>query len=238
MFADLFLIFMAFISATLTAVIGLGGGMLLLAVMPVSLPSLAVVPVHGVVQLSSNASRSLFGGREVAWALLPPFVVGVAIGGLLGSRVVLAVPPDYLPIPLGCFILLMTWLPKLKEQFKLPGKFVSLGIAQGLLTLFVGATGPLNMPVLLRHGLSGGQAVATHALLMTIVHAVKVLTFGLLGFAFTAYLPLMIGMIVAVTAGSWVGTKLRNRVPEELLKQVLKWLITLFAVKMLLPALL
>ncbi len=233
---SLFLIIMAFLSSTLTAVVGLGGGMLLLAVMPVVLPAAAVVPVHGVVQLCSNASRSLFGSRELVLRLLPAFFCGVLIGVSFGSQAVLAVPPEYLPIPLGCFILLMTWLPNLKERLRLPGKFLSLGFAQGFLTLFVGATGPLNLPILLRHGLTAGQVVATHALLMTIVHLLKVITFGLLGFTFVAHLPLMLGMIFAVTAGSWFGTKARNRVSETLLKKILQGLITLFALRMILTA--
>ncbi len=237
MLGVIFLILMAFFSATLTAVAGLGGGMLLLEVLPVVLPPAAVIPVHGVVQLSSNASRSLFGSRELVWSLFPAFSCGLLGGCLLGSQAVLAVPPEYLPIPLGLFILLMTWLPVVK-RLQLPGKFFSLGVVQGFLTLFVGATGPLNMPVLLRHGLGAGQVVATHALMMTLVHLLKVITFGLLGFAFAPYLPLMIGMILAVTAGSYVGTRLRHKLPDALLKKLLKALITLFALRMILGALL
>lgn len=231
-----FLLVMAFLSSTLTAAVGLGGGMLLLAVMPVVLPPVAVVPLHGVVQLSSNASRSLFGSREVVWSILPAFVFGVILGGVSGSQLVQAIPAQYLPIPLGLFILLLTWLPNLKEQLRLPGKFIGLGLAQGLLALLLGATGPLNMPVLLRQGYTGGQVISTHALLMTIVHLMKVVAFGLLGFAFAEHLSLMGGMIMAVTAGSFVGTKLRNRLPELLLKCILKGLVTLFALRMIVQA--
>jgi hypothetical protein len=48
----------------------------------------------------------------------------------------------------------MIWVPALKNHLLLPGSKVALVILQGILTLFVGATGPLNSPFLLQEGLS------------------------------------------------------------------------------------
>jgi uncharacterized membrane protein YfcA len=206
--------------------------------MSVFLPPAAVVPVHGVVQFASNASRGAFSPREIRRELLWPFLIGCLIGTLLGSRLVLQVPSAYLPIPLGTFILLMTWLPQIKKKLWFPGKFLSLGIVQAFLTLFVGATGPLNMPFLMRAGLTKDQLVVTAAAFMTIVHLVKIITFGLLGFTFAPYLGLMVWMVLAVIAGSYVGTKLRHKVPEQLFLKVFKLLISLLAVRMIVKALL
>ena len=50
----------AFVSSMLTAVLGIGGGVLWISVMPGLIVPAAVIPVHGVVQLASNASRALF----------------------------------------------------------------------------------------------------------------------------------------------------------------------------------
>lgn len=235
--ADPLLILTAFCTSSVTAVLGGGGGVLLISVMPLFLPPLAVVPVHGVVQLASNASRSLFAWQQVNWSIVRPFVGGLLVGCLAGARVVVAIPTGFLPVPLACFILLLTWAPDLKNRLKLPGKFLALGFVQAFLTLFVGATGPLNLPVLLRHGLSSGEIVVTQAVLMTLVHLAKVVTFGVIGFAFGAYLPLMAGMVLAVTAGSWAGTRLRHKLPEQLLKKAIKGLVTLLALRMLLAAL-
>jgi uncharacterized membrane protein YfcA len=43
-------------------------------------------------------------------------------------------------------------------------------------------------------------------------------------------------MVVAAAAGSWLGTKLRDRIPEEIFRQGLKVLITLLALRMILKA--
>jgi uncharacterized membrane protein YfcA len=229
----LLLIIVAFFTSTLTAVVGLGGGLLLLAVMAMILPPIAVIPVHGVVQLCSNLTRAWFGRRELVISLLIPFIFGVVLGGICGLPVLQSFPATALPLPLGLFILLLTWLPHGPVQLKLPGKFFTLGLVNGFITLFVGATGPLNMPVLLRHGLTGNQAVATMAALMTTVHLVKIAIFGLIGFAFAAYLPLIAGMVLSVTAGSWFGTRIRHRTREDLLRWTIKLLLTILALRMI-----
>lgn len=228
----------AFLSSSLTAVLGLGGGMLLISVMAVFLPPAAVVPVHGVVQFASNASRGAFSPKQIRRDILWPFLAGCILGALAGARVVLQVPTALLPIPLGIFILLMTWLPQIKKRLWFPGKFLSLGFVQAFLTLFVGATGPLNLPFLLRAGLTRDQLVVTAAAFMTIVHLVKIITFGLLGFAFGPYLVLMLLMIAAVISGSYAGTRLRHKIPEELFRRAFKLLITLLAIRMIIRPLL
>lgn len=235
---NLLLVIAAFLSSSLTAVLGLGGGMLLISVMSVFLPAAAVVPVHGVVQFASNASRGAFSPQDIRRDILWPFLTGCLIGTLAGSRIVLKVPAELLPLPLGLFILTMTWLPQLKKSLWFPGRFLSLGFVQAFLTLFVGATGPLNMPFLIRAGLSRDQLVVTGAAFMTIVHLVKIITFGLLGFAFGPYLALMLLMILAVISGSYVGTRLRHKVPERLFLRAFKLLITLLAMRMIIRALL
>lgn len=234
---ELLLMIVAFFTSTLTAIVGLGGGILLLALMAVILPPIALIPVHGAVQLCSNITRAWFGRTDLQIGLLPPFATGVILGGVFGIPALQSFPATALPLPLGIFILLLTWLPQGPATLRLPGKFFTLGLINGFITLFVGATGPLNMPVLLRHGLTGTQAVATMAALMTIVHLVKIAIFGLIGFAFASYLPLIAGMVVAVTAGSWVGTRIRRRTPGDFLRWAIKLLLTVLALRMIWMAL-
>ena len=127
---DTLLVIAAFLSSSLTAVLGLGGGMLLISIMSVFLPPGAVVPMHGVVQLARNASRGALAPREVRRDILWPFLAGCAFGALAGSRLVLRVPSEFLPILLGLFILLMTWLPQIKKRLWFPGRVLSLGFVQ------------------------------------------------------------------------------------------------------------
>ena len=232
--SELFLILVTFVASTTAAVVGLGGGILLISVMPGLIPTFAIVPVHGMVQIFSNLTRTLFGLRHMEWSLFAPFVVGAVLGASLGSMLLVDISSDYLPVIIGCFILLITWAPTIRSVPRIPGKFGIVGAVQTFLSLFVGVVGPLNMPFLIREGLSRDRLVITHSTQMTAVHIIKVSTFFLLGFAFAPYLYLMAGMILSATLGSWVGTRWRARVPEALFRTILKWVVTLLALRMVL----
>ena len=72
---------------------------------------------------------------------------------------------------------------------------------------------------------------------MTATHLCKIVVFGFVGFAFAPYLYLIAAMIVSATLGSWAGTKLRGRLPEELCKKIFKALISLLSIRMIVSAL-
>ena len=55
-----------------------------------------------------------------------------------------------------------------------------------------------------------------------------------LGFAVGPYLRLILGMMLSVTLGSYVGTRLRHRVPEQLFRRILRIVLTLLALRMIL----
>ena len=90
------------------------------------------------------------------------------------------------------------------------------------------------MPFLLRENLPRDRTVITHSVQMTSSHAMKILTFGFLGFAFAPYWKLVAGMIASASVGSYLGTQIRGRVPERAFRTALKWLVTLLAVRMIL----
>lgn len=48
----------SFLASLITVAFGIGGGALLLAVMAVTMPPAALIPVHGVVQVGSNLGRA------------------------------------------------------------------------------------------------------------------------------------------------------------------------------------
>lgn len=233
----LYLICFSFLTSTFTGVIGMGGGIMLISVMPGLIAPVAIIPVHGVVQLASNCSRVALGLRHMQWMILWPFLGGSVVGALLGSRIVVRLDPDIMTLTLGVFILLAVWVPIPQGNFRLPGHFAVLGALQTGLSLFVGATGPVTNAFLLRQGLSKDRLVITAGLLMMVTHLLKIVVFGMIGFAFAPYLPLIAGMIVAVTLGSFVGTRLRGRLSEALFRKIFKVLVTFLALRLIINAL-
>ena len=232
-----FLIGVSFLTSTFTGIIGIGGGLMLISVMPGLLPAAAIVPVHGAVQLASNSSRVFFGLRHIEWRIFWPFLAGAAPGAIGGSSAVVHLSFDRLPLYLGIFVLFVTWIPVPKRSFRLPGHFVFLGATQTLLSLFVGVTGPLTNAFLVREELPKDRLVVTHGSVMTVTHLCKIIVFSFVGFAYTPYLPLIGGMLVAVIAGSWFGTKIRDHLSEAFFRNIFKVLITLLSLRMIVNAL-
>lgn len=67
-------------TSLLTAVAGLGGGMLLLALMAQLFAPSILIPLHGVAQFFSNANRGWIHRSELEWSYLRPFVIDSIVG--------------------------------------------------------------------------------------------------------------------------------------------------------------
>ena len=73
-------------------------------------------------------------------------------------------------------------------------------------------------------------------MLMSFQHGFKVLAFGLFGFAFGPYLPLLIGLLVFGFLGTLAGKTVLNRLPEQVFRNGLKAILTILALRLLYDA--
>ena len=230
---EILLVVIALVTSTLTAITGIGGGMLLIASMPGLLPAPAIVPVHAMVQLFSNSSRAVFGWHFLRWEFLLAFVAGSIAGGLIASAITLEINLEYTPLIIAAYILFTVWGPRLDFKRPIRGEFVLIGMLQTGLGMMVGATGPMGYAAMLRRGLQRDALVVTAALMMTFTHLIKIILFVLLGFSFVSYWEIIVGMSAGVILGALLGTRIRYKIPENLFKQALKWLLTLLALRMI-----
>ena len=230
---EILLISLAFVTSMLTAITGVGGGMILIACMPGLLPASAIVPVHGMIQLFANSSRAFFGWRFLRWDFVLAFIGGAIVGGLISAAISREINLEYTPLLIAAYLLYTVWGPKLELKKPLAGEFAIIGMLQTGLSMIIGATGPLGQAALLRHQLKRDSLVVTAALMMIFTHLIKVILFALLGFAFLSYWKIIIGMSAGVIVGAFVGTHIRYRIPEALFRKALKWLLTLLALRMI-----
>ena len=230
---ELLLILVAFGTSMVTAVVGMGGGLILIAFMPGLLPAAAIIPVHAIVQLCSNSSRALFGWRFIRWEFSVAFVLGSVAGGLLASQLMSRIDLAYSPLIIAAYILFNVWGPKIEFKNSPRGEFLTIGFVQTGLGMMVGATGPLGQSTLLRKGLARDALVVTTAVLMTITHIVKITLFGLLGFSFFSYWKIIAGMSLGVILGAYIGTHLRYKVAETYFRPIVKWVLTLLALRII-----
>jgi len=100
----------------------------------------------------------------------------------------------------------------------------------GATGLFVaGYTKAQNLP---RHG-----HVATHAALMTVQHSLKVVVFGILGFAFGAWLWVVIALGLAGLFGTLIGRIALGRMSDLGFRRALDVLLVLIALRLIWSAL-
>jgi uncharacterized membrane protein YfcA len=230
----------AFFTAMLSAIVGMAGGIILLSIMLLFLEPLVVIPLHGVIQLVSNSSRTYIQRSHVDWGIAWRYGLLLLPLGYLGLQVALAMPPNVTRVLIGVFVLVATWRPAWlmfgthPEASDPHRRFLWLGGAAGFLGVTIGATGPLIAPFFLNLGLVRQAIVGTKAACQTLGHVAKIILYGAIGFAFGDYLTLLLGMSVLVIAGTWVGSRLLDRVNERAFTILFRTALTLVALRLVL----
>jgi len=226
----------SFIGSFITTALGLGGGALTIATMALIMPPAVLVPIHGAVQLGSNFGRALLLARHILFNIMPMFILGSLIGIAIGGKLVVTLPVYVLQSILAVFILYSTWAPRFTAHKPRKSTFFGVGIVGAFATMFVGATGSLVAPFALAASKVRQQFVATQASFMTVHHAFKLVTFGILGFAFGPYIPLLVGLILFGFVGTYIGKLALNRVPEKRFRHLLKVILTIMACRLIYDA--
>lgn len=227
------LIVTAGLTSMMTAALGIGGGMLLLVVMASVLPIAALIPVHGLVQLGSNGNRALMTSKHIDGQMFKLFALGTLLGAIIASLVVVQLPLTFIQISIGAFLLYMLWGPKPKAKEMSPKGTFMAGAFTTFVSMFVGATGPLVATFVHRNNYSKMTLTATFAACMTFQHGLKAVVFLGIGFAFWAWLPLIIAMIASGALGTYIGLKVLKRIPSERFKSGFKIILSLLAARLL-----
>ncbi|MDO4897104.1 MAG: TSUP family transporter [Moraxella sp.] len=222
-----------FFTSALAGITGLGGGTILLGLMPMFLTASAIIPVHGVAQLSSNISRVWFGRRDLDLTHFRPFIIGAVVGVVFFGTAVKFVKLDLIPLFIAVYILLTQWSKTVNRLLRSFESFYLIGFLQTGIGLFVGAPGPLHMPLLMKKYDNKDIVVTVGSLMMTLVHTLKLVVYVALGFSFIEYWQVIVFMVVSASFGSWAGVQLRNRLPTSWLKTALPYLLTIIALKII-----
>ncbi|WP_425641735.1 sulfite exporter TauE/SafE family protein [Marinomonas gallaica] len=230
------LVVTAGLTSLFTASFGAGGGVMLLGVMAQILPPQLIIPLHGVVQLGSNAGRSAMSWRHIDWPLIGTFLPGAIIGALIGQFVLVALEPSVMYLSIAVFILFLCWGPKLPKLVL--GKFgtVLAGAITTFLTLFVGATGPLVAAFIKQVFVDRFRTVATFATAMSLQHVLKIVVFEQVGFPITPWLPLLLCMVISGAIGTWIGLKVLRKVSDHHFNRIFNIILTLLAGRLFIQA--
>jgi uncharacterized membrane protein YfcA len=230
----LVLVATSFAASLITVAFGIGGGGVLLAVMAILVPPAALIPTHGVIQIGSNLGRALITFGRIFWPAIPAFAAGSVIGAAAGGAIVVSLPPAWVQIGVGCFVI---WSVIGRPPSGLRDWPLLVGAVSSFLTMFFGATGLFVATYTKSHNLPRHAHVATHATLMTVQHGVKTMAFGLLGFTFAHWLAFVAVMIAAGFLGTLAGKLLLNRIDDHGFRRALDAILIILSIQLIVAGL-
>lgn len=233
------------LTSILSGVIGMAGGMVLMAVMVAVLSVPAAMVLHGVTQLTANGSRCYLLREHIRWGVLPPYILGTSVAAL-GFALIGFIPPAGVVLLL---VGLFPWLGRLTPHLRgldieRRATATGCGFIVTLAQLTAGASGPLLDVFFLQTTLTRHEVIATKALTQTVGHLVKLLYYGVVikllaetavmaadGTVLSGEVPLWLYplAIIAAVTGTKIGTMILDRMSETNFKRYSTWIILTIA---------
>jgi uncharacterized membrane protein YfcA len=194
------------------------------------------IPVHGVIQFSSNLTRTWLLRKFVNWSIVIRFTILLPIGVYIGLQIFQNMDSDNIKNIIGIFILLALTLQNLKfiKSFFVPYyAFYFIGLITGVLNILVGVIAPL-LAVILKQSISEKKSiVGTLGYFGLIGNLLKIIGFSLIGFSFYEYIDTFLMIIPATLVGSRVGQLLLNKISNKIFMIIFQIILIGLAIRLL-----
>ena len=177
--AALFILVLAFGTATLSGVFGMAGGLVLMGGLALVLPVSAAFVTHGLLQLVANGWRAILHRQHVAWRIVALYALGSLIAGGVVSLIALAPSKPALFLFMGLLPALL-WLPQdwIRLDAAKPAQALVSGVLVTAVNLTAGVAGPLLDIFFVRTALTRHVIVATKAATQVFAHLAKIIVYG------------------------------------------------------------
>lgn len=216
------------LTAALTAVVGYGGGTILMAVLLQFMNPLIAIPFHGLVQVFSNGWRVWLFRAHISWPLTWRFALLLPLGVVLGLWFFQGLGKTAIEVMIGLFVLGSLFTRQLKRfrNKDLPlWAFVPLGFVTGILNMMLGVVAPLLGVLTVRRELNKEALIATLGGFALAGHLAKVIAFGTIGFRFGDYLLPLAVMAPSVMLGGLLGKRILGLFSEAVFQVIFKSLL-------------
>ena len=177
--AGAFIVAMSFVTAAISGVFGMAGGLMLKGALALVLPVSATFVVHGLLQLVANGWRAILHRKFVSWKIVAIYALGAFTAAALIGLVV------YEPTRATLYLLMglvpgLVWLPQgwVKVDASRPGQAYICGLSVTGMNLTAGVAGPLLDVFFVRTALTRHQIVATKAATQVFSHLMKIIVYG------------------------------------------------------------
>lgn len=226
-----FVVAMAFVTATLSGVFGMAGGLVLMGALAFVLPVQAAFVTHGILQLVANGWRAILHRKHVRWDVVGWYALASAIAGVAVWLLTFTPSKPMLFLLLG-LVPFLTWLPQrwINLDAARPLQAFVSGLTVTGLNLTAGVAGPLLDIFFVRTQLSRHAIVATKAATQVFAHLAKILVYGAPLFAtggagappawvFAVAIPLSM-------LGTATGGLILDRITDVDFKRWTRWIVT------------
>lgn len=226
------------LTAFLSGIFGMAGGMILMGVLAATLPVATAMIVHGAIQMVSNGYRAFLWRADINWAIFRRY----ALGSLAAVALLFALSwrPDtqavYLMLGL---VTLLVWIPKTLLDLDIQKRFQAemAGFVVQALNTVAGVAGPMLDLFFVRTDMTRQKIVATKAVTQVLAHAVKIGFWSvpvIMAAGFSAMPPLWF-FVVAIPLsmlGTSLGGKVLERMTDVNFKKGMKYLVTFIGIVM------
>lgn len=226
-------------TSALTAMLGFGGGVVLLALLLLTVDPVIAIPLHAAIQIVSNGTRVVIRRREVDWPIVGYSSLLLLPAGAAAIALVQAAPAAALQTLIAIGIVAATWIPeRSKRPLPAPSRrtWIALSGVIGFLNPLVGATGPLSAPFYRAGTVSRLSFVGTFAGSQTIGHATKIVLFGAAGLMPGDHIAAAAAGIAGVIIGTHLGSRVLDAMSEDRFRQLYLIAITAIAMYLLIDA--
>ncbi|MCP5418798.1 MAG: sulfite exporter TauE/SafE family protein [Chromatiaceae bacterium] len=227
-----------FLISLFNAAIGPTGG-LQLALVAGLLPPQISIPTHAVITGVSSLARAIQLREYIDWALFWRFVPTSVAGTAVASFIFVQIDEGILLAIIGLSILLNNFVPYQRILGRKAAPFMdsAVGLITGLLTVFIGATGPLIFTYIAAGDRERRCIVATAAACMTQQHLIKVVAFTFISALLFQYAWQLLIFAGAAILGTRAGAGVLNRMSERTFRIGFKSVTSLIALYLVLSGL-
>ena len=233
---NLLLTLLSFFTAMMTSIAGAGGGTVLLAAMLQFMNPSEAIPVHGVIQFTSNIARTWLLRKFVKWSIILKFSLMIPLGVYIGLEIFQNINAEDIKKLIGSFIIIALILQNIKfiKNFIISSNwYYIVGLFTGILNILVGVIAPL-LAVIVKQSINEKKSiVGTLGYFGLVGNFTKIIGFSLIGFSFLEYLDTFLLMIPATLLGSRIGQYLLDKISNKLFFYIFQIILIFLALRLL-----
>ena len=221
--------FATLVTAFISGILGMAGGMILMGVLIALLPLPAAMMLHGITQLAANGWRAAMLRSAIDWRVFRGYLLGAlaAMGAFALVQVVASKPVALLMLGVMPFVGFA--LPeRLHLNVERRGHSTACGAICTGLALVAGVSGPVLDVFFIRSKMGRHAVVATKALTQSATHLMKIVYFGGVLVATGAEVAphAAILMIVLAFAGTTLSRQVLERIDDSSFRLWTRWTVT------------